>query len=66
VFRVTKITLHLSGWNAIFQSVSQFDSLSRSCCSVSASLFDFIARYGMVSSAIRRIVDDRPAGMSLI
>jgi hypothetical protein len=26
----------------------------------------FIARYAMVSSAIRRIVDDRPAGMSLI
>jgi hypothetical protein len=58
--------LHLSGWNAIFQFFSQFDSLSRSCCSVSASLFDFIARYAMVSSANRRIVDDRPVGMSLM
>jgi hypothetical protein len=58
--------LHLSGWNAIFQFVPQFDSLSRSCCSVSASLFDFIARYAMVSSANRSIVDDRPAGMSLM
>jgi hypothetical protein len=66
LFRVTEITLHLSGWNAIFQFVSQFDSLSRSCCSVSASLFDFMARYVMVPSAIGRIVDDRPAGMSLI
>jgi hypothetical protein len=30
------------------------------------SLFDFIDRYAMVSSANIRIVDDRPAGMSLI
>jgi hypothetical protein len=62
----SEITLHLSGWNAIFQFVSQFDSLSRSCCSVSASLFDFIARYAMVSSANRRVVDGKPGGMSLI
>jgi hypothetical protein len=33
---------------------------------VSASLFDCIARYAMVSSANRCIVDDRPVGMSLI
>ena len=66
MFHVTEITLHLSGWNAIFQFVSQFDSLSRSCCSVSAHLFDCVARYAMVSSANTRIVDDRPAGMSLI
>jgi hypothetical protein len=46
----------IQGENSIFQFVSQFDSLSGPCCSVSASLFDFIARYAMVSSANRRTV----------
>ena len=60
------ITLHFSGWNAIFQVVSHWANLSRSFCNVAASEFDLMAKYAIVSSANRRMVDVRPDGMSFI
>jgi hypothetical protein len=48
---VTLSTVHLSGWNFMHHSFSQYPSLSRSFCRVSASLLLDIVRYAIVSSA---------------
>ena len=52
--RLIRSTLHISGWNCIFNNFSHFSTASRSSCSLMAAASDLTSLYTRQSSVKRR------------